>query len=362
MPGWEGVSVGSIGAMTTGTSSRKPTQPDRAMLMDSLNWDQVTPQNLNFLKAIGVECIRVATPPTASSDVSLADLTAEFVRVRKVVEQHGIQLISLHGGPRKDDIIYNREGRDAQVQHWITMVRAIGAAGVPMTGLTFQPIGHYRTTRTVGRGGALLSTFRMEEFNADPRKFARPGREGSGPDPFKGFELSEDQLWESAAHFFKRVIPAAEEAGVRVALHPDDPPIPDPLGGAARITTSMENYDRLYNLAPSPSNAILFCQGCFAEMGGDIYEDIAYAASAGRICYVHFRDIVGTPYDFQEVFIDEGQHDMKKAMETYRDNGFAGPFMMDHTPQFAAPFDSWHGHAYANGYIKALIQTVYGKQ
>ena len=332
------------------------------MLMDSLAWDQVTSQNLSFLKAIGVECIRVATPPDVSDATDLANLTDEFVRVRTFVEDHGIQLIALHGGPRKDDIVYGRAGRDRQIEHWITMVRAIGAAGVPMTGLTFQPIGHYRTTRTVGRGGALLSTFRMEEFNADPRKFARPGREGSGPDPFKGFELSEEKLWESAAWFFKRVIPAAEEAGVRVALHPDDPPVPDPLGGAARITTSMENYDRLYNLAPSPSNAMLFCQGCFAEMGGDIYEDIAYASSTGRICYVHFRDIVGTPYDFQEVFIDEGQHDMKKAMETYRDNGFAGPFMMDHTPQLAAPFDSWHGHAYANGYIKALIQTVYGKQ
>ena len=148
---------------------------------------------------------------------------------------------------------------------------------------------------------------------------------------------------------------------MRIALHPDDPPVPDPLGGAARLVTSMENYDRIYNIAPSPSNAMLFCQGCFAEMGGDIYEDIAFAASAGRICYVHFRDIVGTPYDFQEVFIDEGQHDMQKAMETYRDNGFAGPFMMDHTPQFSEPFNSWHGHAYANGYIKALIKMVYGK-
>ena len=123
--------------------------------------------------------------------------------------------------------------------------------------------------------------------------------------------------------------------------------------------TSIENYDRIYNLAPSPANAMLFCQGCVAEMGEDIYEAIAYAASAGRIGYVHFRDIVGTPYDFQEVFIDEGQNDMLQAMETYRDNGFAGPFMMDHTPRMPRGFDHWHGHAYANGYIKALIKTVY---
>ncbi|MGH2355988.1 MAG: mannonate dehydratase [Chloroflexota bacterium] len=340
--------------MTQGT---KPQQPDRAMVMDQLGWDDVTAQNLNFLKAIGVECIRVAVPGRFADG---QDRTEDFTRLRRFVEEHGIQVVALHAsGVPKDKIVYGKAGREEQLQNWMTIVRSIGAAGVPMTGLTFQPIGHFRTTSTPGRGGAMLSTFDMEEYNKNPRQFARPGRDGDGPDPFAGRELGEDALWESATWFFRQVVPAAEEAGVRIALHPDDPPIPDPLGGAARIVTSLENYDRIYNIAPSPANAMLFCQGCFAEMGEDIYDAIAHAASEGRICYVHFRDIVGTPYDFQEVFIDEGQHDMRKAMETYRDNGFAGPFMMDHTPRMPAGFDTWHGHAYANGYIKALIQTVY---
>jgi mannonate dehydratase len=344
--------------MTRDARAQRPRQPDRAMLMDSLGWEQVTASNLNFLKAIGVECVRVDVPAKLADG---ADHTEDFRQVRKMVEEHGLELVALHGrGLPKDKIVYGREWREAQLHNWIAVVRAIGAAGVPMTGLTFQPIGHFRTTRTVGRGGALLSTFNMDEFSEDPRRFARSGREGSGPDPFAGRELSEEALWESAAWFFSRLIPAAEEAGVRVALHPDDPPVPDPLGGGARIVTSMENYDRIYKLAPSPSNAMLFCQGCFAEMGGDLYRNIAYAASQGRIAYVHFRDIVGTPYSFQEVFIDEGQHDMRKAMQTYKDNGFAGPFMMDHTPTMPEGFDSWHGHAYANGYIKALIKVVYG--
>jgi mannonate dehydratase len=335
--------------MTAG--AKLPKQPDRAMLMDSVTWEQATPQNLNFLKSIGVQCLRVDMPARMADG---ADHTEDFRGMKKTLEEHGLELVALHATRvPKDKIVYGKEGREKQVETWIKVVRAIGAAGVPMTGLTFQPIGHFRTTRTEGRGGTLLSTFRMKEYTAEPSKFSRPGREEVG--------MSEDDLWASAEWFFKRVVAAAEEAGVRIALHPDDPPVPDPLGGAARIVTSMENYDRIYNIAPSPSNAMLFCQGCFAEMGGDIYEDIAFASSAGRICYVHFRDIVGTPYDFQEVFIDEGQHDMKKAMETYRDNGFAGPFMMDHTPTFSEPFNSWHGHAYANGYIKALIQMVYGK-
>ncbi len=322
--------------------------------MDQLNWDAVTPQNLNFLKAVGVDCLRVQLPAALGDG---ADHLEDFKRVKATLEAHGLRLAALHAsGLPKDKIVYGREGREAQLQIWIDTIRAIGAAGVPMTGLTFQPIGHFRTAPTRGRGGALLSTFDMEEYRKTPRQFA--GRQ-SGPEDFTGRELSEEALWESARWFFSRIIPVAEEAGVRVALHPDDPPIPDPLGGAARIVTTIENYDRIYNLAPSPANAMLFCQGCVAEMGEDIYSAIAYAASAGRIGYVHFRDIRGTPYNFQEVFIDEGQNDMVRALETYRDNGFAGPFMMDHTPHLPEGFDDWHGHAYANGYIKALLKAVY---
>ena len=98
---------------------------------------------------------------------------------------------------------------------------------------------------------------------------------------------------------------------------------------------------------------MLFCQGCVAEMGDDVYDAIALRrVGRDKIVYVHFRNIRGTPYNFQEVFIDEGQDDMLQAMETYRDIGFNGPFMMDHTPGMPDAFDVWHGHAYANGYIR----------
>src|SRR6266536_1100190 len=158
------------------TETTKPKQPDRAMLMDSLGWDQATAQNLRFLKAIGVECVRVDVPAKL---VDGQDHTEDFRRVRETVEGHGIELVALHGrGIPKDKIVYGREGREEQLNAWIATVRAIGAAGVPMTGLTFQPIGHFRTTRTVGRGGALLSTWNMEEYSADPKKFAREGRRG----------------------------------------------------------------------------------------------------------------------------------------------------------------------------------------
>ena len=179
------------------------------------------------------------------------------------------------------------------------------------------------------------------------------------PPSLPGKEIAEEQLWENIAYFLERVIPVAEEVGVRIALHPDDPPVPEPLGGAARIVGSVPNYERIFDLVESDANGMLFCQGCVAEMGADVLETIRTMGSRNKIVFVHFRNIRGSSYKFQEVFIDEGDVDMVRAMETYRDVGFNGPFMMDHTPGIPHHSGSWAGRAYANGYIRALIQAVY---
>lgn len=313
-------------------------------LMDQLAWKDVTDENLSFLKAIGIDCLRVHVPPEMADG---QDHTDDFKRLKAFIEAHGLELFTLHAaGLPRDRIAYGLPGRDEQIEHWCTVVRAIGAAGVPATGTTFCAISHFRTPATSGRGGARYSTFDYEEFQRNPRHF--PGK-----------EITAERLWENLAYFYRRVIPVAEEAGVRIALHPDDPPIPDPLGGADRVVVSLENYQRIFDLVPSDANAMLFCQGCVAEMGVDVLEAIRYMGSRNKIVYVHFRDIRGTPYKFQEVFIDEGDTDMVRAMETYRDAGFSGPFMMDHTPGIPHPSGQWAGHAYANGYIRALIQAVY---
>ena len=104
---------------------------------------------------------------------------------------------------------------------------------------------------------------------------------------------------------------------------------------------------------------MLFCQGCVTEMGVDVYEAIRDIGTLGKIVYVHFRNVKGAPKDFQEVFLDEGDVDMVKAMKVYKDVGFNGPFMMDHTPGIPGDREGREGHAFAAGYIRALIQSVY---
>ena len=170
-------------------------------------------------------------------------------------------------------------------------------------------------------------------------------------------------MWQRMERFLAAAVPAAEKAGVRLALHPDDPPIPEPLGGVAQICSTLEQFRRIFlEMAPSPSNSMLFCQGCMTELLGPekVYDAIAEMASADKIAWVHFRNVRGQLPRFAEVFIDEGEVDMRRAMEVYRDNGFEGPYMVDHTPAIGEGFGALHGKAYAIGYIRALVEVVYG--
>ena len=312
-------------------------------LMDYLMWEDVSSDRLNFYRAIGVESLMVHLPEEMGDG---EDHTEDFKRMKKFVEDHGLELFVYHAHriPR-DKIIHGQPGRDEQIETWCKMLRAIGAAGVPATTTTFYAISHFRTSTTYGRGGISYSSFEYEELMKDPPHF---------PDK----EISEERLWENIDYFLQRVVPVAEEAGVRIALHPDDPPIPEPLGGAARIMVSIENFQRVFDLAPSAAYGMLFCQGCVAEMGEDIVEAIHAIGARNKIVFVHFRNIRGNPYKFQEVFLDEGDMDMVRAMEAYRDVGFDGPIMMDHTPGIPPDSQGMGSRAYSNGYIKALIQAV----
>jgi mannonate dehydratase len=313
-------------------------------LLDHLAWNDVNSDNLNFYKAIGVECLLVHIPAEMADG---RDPTDDFKRLRRFVEGHGLELAVLHShNVPRDRIIHGLPGREEQIEGWRRVLRGIGRAGVPATATTFYAISHFRSPSTVGRGGARFSTFDYEAFKRNAPH--HPDR-----------AISAERLWENLEYFLKRVVPVAEEAGVRIALHPDDPPVPDPLGGAARIMVSLANFERAFGLALSRANGMLFCQGCVAEMGEDVVKAIHRIGGQDKIVFVHFRNIRGTPYNFQEVFIDEGDMDMVRAMQAYKEVGYDGPIMLDHTPGIPNDPQARAGHAFANGYIKALIQAVY---
>jgi mannonate dehydratase len=170
--------------------------------------------------------------------------------------------------------------------------------------------------------------------------------------------ISHKELWRRVEEFLNEILPVAERAGVKLAAHPDDPPMPT-MRGQPRLVYQPQLYQRLLDLRPSPSNALEFCLGSLAEMtDGDIYETVEQYSRQGKLAYVHFRNVRGKVPHYRETFVDDGDIDMLRVLQILKRNNFDGVLIPDHTPQMTcgAP---WHaGMAYALGYMKAAMQAV----
>ena len=247
---------------------------------------------------------------------------------------------------------FGRPGRDEEIENVIRTIQATGEAGVRTMEWRFWPdfywdhrVGYYRLE---GRGGASLKAFDYSRV-AD-----------RGPFPEVG-EVSESEMWERFLYFTKPIVEAAEKADVQLTMHPNDPPVRN-MRGAARIFHHTDELRRLLREVPSRYNGITFCQGTITEMGVNVLQDIHYFATRDRIKLVHFRSVRGTVPKYREVFVDEGDIDMLEAMKAYRDAGFNGPFVSDHTPRVEG--DSGWGHigrTFTHGYIRGLVQAVKGR-
>ena len=240
------------------------------------------------------------------------------------------------------------DGAEEEIDRACTLIRSLGAVGVPVVCWNWMAGFNWTRTSTTtpGRGGA-----RVTSYDHALMRDAPPTVDGEVPD---------DRLWESLARFMERVVPAAAEAGVKLALHPDDPPI-SPIRGMARILRTPDAMRRAIDLVPSPFNGITMCQGTFATMGADVPAEIKRFDERGALHFVHFRDVRGTPERFAETFHDEGQTDMWAAMRTYQEIGFAGPLRPDHVPTMEgeenlAPGYDVLGRLFAIGYIKGLAE------
>jgi mannonate dehydratase len=208
------------------------------------------------------------------------------------------------------------------------------------------------------RGGAEATAFEL----------GGRGSKSLGNDPLPaGADLGRASLWRNLEYWIRAVTPEAEKAGIRLGIHPDDPPV-DQLDEVPRLLNSFEAYKRLTSIIDSPSNGIEFCQGTFSEMkesaNGGIYEIIRYFAERRKILYVHFRNVSGTVPKFHEEFINTGYVDMHRAMRTYFEAGYDGVFMDDHCPFIANDVDfpgnlgGYRSRIFAQGYIQAMIEAV----
>jgi mannonate dehydratase len=230
----------------------------------------------------------------------------------------------------------------------------MGKAGVPLLGYHWMPNGVWRTPDAAGRGGVRVTAFDMALVDTAPLVAGVKTVED-----FDAQTVDQEQMWANYAYFMKAVLPVAEEAGVKLALHPDDPPVPV-LGGIARLFYSAEGFKKaMEDIAPSPNHGIDFCMGCFSEMGPDVLEAIRYFGQRGKIFYVHLRDVQGCVPAFQECFLGEGNFDVVDVVRTLKEVGFTGFIIDDHVPHMIDDSDWNHrGHAHATGYILGLVEAV----
>ena len=286
----------------------------------------------------------------------------EFTALRATVEESGLKLYAIENfdPAHWHDVLLDGPKKKEQLEGLKTIIRNVGRADIPVFGYNFSIAGVYgRQKGTWARGGAEsvgLEGSMDHTSIPDGMVWNMRYREPVGPGVIAPF--SHEELWRRLEDFLGELIPVAEEAGVRLAAHPDDPPLPV-VRDTPRLVYQPDMYQRLLDLRPSRSNALEFCLGTIAEMTeGDVHEAIDRYAAQNALAYIHFRNVRGKVPNYHEVFVDEGDIDMFRVLQILRKHSYDGVLIPDHTPLMTCPGSWYAGMAYAMGWMKAALQAT----
>lgn len=294
---------------------------------------------LQFIKQMGVEYVTMWT------DSSHANYDY-FASRREIYEKAGIKVYGIGNGSvhNQDALVLNLPNRDEKIEEYRQYIFALGKAGIPYTTYAHMANSVWSTEAEKTRGEAFARAFDLEKAQKE-----RPMTHGR--------EYTEEEIWENFSYFVKHAAQFAEEAGVLIGIHPDDPPGPS-LGGIPRcIFSSFDGYKKALEIANSPNIGMCLCVGCWLEggesMGKDVLETIKYFGERDKIFKVHFRNVNTTLPHFVETFLDNGYMDMSKVMNALKEAKFKGVAIPDHIPSMSN--DHRVGTAYTIGYMKALL-------
>lgn len=330
----------------------------------------LSPKRLKFIRQLGATDVFVDhadtdEEPDAFNDRDGTDTLAvgrdtiptveELTAARERIEDAGLKFTGIQSLPYSlyGDIMFGREGQDEALDQITTLIRNLGEAEVPILGYQWNPRGvvPMRTESVELRGGADGTGFDLDELQGfDDTGGLAPGLDRT---------YTEDEFWDNYEEFLETVLPVAEEAGVRLALHPVDPPIIEELGGIPRLFRNVENFEKAMELIPSDNHGLKLCLGCFSQMGEDATEVLRRFGERDQIVFIHFRDVVGTVPCFHETFVDEGNFDTVEVVRTLRDIGFDGVVIPDHVPKMTDD-DDWRHRArsFTIGYLRGVIDAV----
>ena len=311
---------------------------------------EASDEDLQFAQQLGVEYVNI---PSGGNKATLEN----FVRLKQRVVAAGLKVWNIgnsnvHNMP---EVTLNLPGRDAKIEEYKTYLRNLAKAGIFYTTYAHMGNGIWSSEREHTRGGAPARAFDMDK---NPKGYwASTVFEG----PLThGRKFSKEELWENYTYFIKQIVPVAEEVGMRIGIHPDDPPVPE-LGGIPRcIFGNFDGYVRALEIANSPNIGVCLCAGTWMEGGKHTGKDVFDAARAfakmDKLWKIHFRNVSGPIPRFVETFVDNGYTDMLRLMRTLHEVDFRGAVIADHVPgMVGGPRVGW---AYSIGYIKALLTAV----
>jgi len=307
-------------------------------------------EDLTLVKQLGLEHVTIG--------VSGREATYEnFMRLRQKVEGAGLKIWNIGNRDvhNMEEVTLNLSGREEKIEEYKTYLRNLGKAGIHYTTYAHMGNGIWSTKREQTRGGASARAFDLEKA----KEGIWAGKRFVGP-LTHGRTYSEKEIWDNYIYFINAVVPVAEEAGVRIGIHPDDPPVPV-LGGIPRcIFSNFEGYKRALEIANSENVGMCLCVGCWLEggelMGKDVLETIRYFGQQGKIFKVHFRNLNAPLPHFVETFMDDGYMDMYKVMKALREVNFDGAVIADHVPNIVG--GRRVGLAYSIGYMRALLERA----
>src|SRR6266566_4601401 len=306
-----------------------------------------TEEDLVFAKQLGVEFVSI---PTRGGTYET------FARYKRRVEAAGLRVANIgnanvHNMP---EVTLNLPGRDRKIEEYKQYLRDLARAGIFYTTYAHMGNGIWSSQRETTRGGAAARAFRLETAKGswNGKTFESPLTHGR--------KFTKEELWDNYTFFIKRAAPVAEELGIRIGIHPDDPPVPE-LGGVPRcIFGNFDGYARALEIANSPNIGVCLCCGTWMEggrgMGKDVLEATRAFAKMGKLWKIHFRNVSAPIPSFVETFVDNGYTDMKQVMRALVAVDFRGILIADHVPQMIG--DRRTAWAYSIGYIKALYDMA----
>jgi len=309
-----------------------------------------TDNDLLFLQQLGAEYVSVASTPDLRSAEGFLQIKNRYAGAGITVWNIGNP--SVHNMP---EVTLNLPGRDRKIEEYKQYLRNLGQAGI-----------YYTTYAHMGNG--IWSSGRATIRGASGREFdmASPNKQGVWDgvvfkEPLShGREFTKEEIWENFTHFIKEVAPVAEEAGVRIGIHPDDPPVPVLAGVPRCIFGNFDGYRRALEIANSPNVGICLCCGTWLEGGrqltGKDPEEMIRYFGAHKIWKIHFRNVSAPLPHFVETFMDNGYYDMYKIMKALRDVNYDGILILDHSPNLAAGAQAQTAYGFA--YMRALLNRA----